>query len=182
MSTWLINPLGAALISFVLVFIVKKFVEKWLTSMKHYDIVIKIGYIAAGAFSAYSIGQNSSASVTAFYYDHYSVGSNLIFGNSGFFTGARIAAIIGGIAIAVGVLTFSKRVMMTVGSSIAEITQVDGFVVILASALTVVLTPMPWAPPRRWPSFQTWWRRWPGRSRMGRPSSSPSPTIPTDFP
>lgn len=139
MSTWLINPLGAALISFVLVFLVKKFVEKWLTSMKNYDIVIKIGYIAAGAFSAYSIGQNSSASVTAFYYDHYSVGSNLIFGNSGFFTGARIAAIIGGIAIAAGVLTFSKRVMMTVGSSIAEITQVDGFVVIIASALTVVL-------------------------------------------
>ncbi len=139
MSTWLINPLGAALISFVLVFIVKKFVEKWLTSMKHYDIIIKIGYICAGAFSAYSIGQNSSASVTAFYYDYYDVGSNLIFGNSGFFTGARIAAIIGGVAIAVGVLTFSKRVMMTVGSSIAEITQVDGFVVILASALTVVL-------------------------------------------
>ncbi len=139
MSTWLINPMGAALISFVMVFLVKKFVEKWLTSMKHYDIVIKIGYIAAGAFSAYSIGQNSSASVTAFYYDHYGVGSNLIFGNSGFFSGARIAAIIGGVAIAVGVLTFSKRVMMTVGSSIAEISQVDGFVVILASALTGVL-------------------------------------------
>ena len=34
---------------------------------------------------------------------------------------------------------FSKRVMMTVGSSIAKITQVDGFVVIIASALTVLL-------------------------------------------
>lgn len=139
MSTWLINPLGAALISFVMVFLVKKFIEKWLTSMKHYDIIIKVGYIAAGAFSAYSIGQNSSASVTAFYYDYYDIGANLIYGNSGFFTGARIAAIIGGAAIALGVLTFSKRVMMTVGSSIAEISQVDGFVVILASALTVVL-------------------------------------------
>ena len=65
MSTWLINPIGAALISFVLVFIVKKFIEKRLTSMKSYDKVIKIGYICAGAFSAFSIGQNSSASVTA---------------------------------------------------------------------------------------------------------------------
>ncbi|MBQ9080910.1 MAG: anion permease [Clostridia bacterium] len=139
MSTWLINPLGAALISFVLVFLVKKFIEKWLTSMKYYDIIIKIGYIIAGGFSAYSIGQNSSASVTAFYYDATGKGANLIYGNEGFFTGARIAAIIGGLAIAVGVLTFSKRVMMTVGSSIAEISQVDGFVVIIASALTVVL-------------------------------------------
>ena len=139
MSTWLINPLGAAIISFVLVFLVKKFIEKWLTSMKHYDIIIRIGYIVAGGFSAYSIGQNSSASVTAFYYDATGKGANLIYGNDGWLTGARIAAIIGGIAIAVGVLTFSKRVMMTVGSSIAEISQVDGFVVIISSALTVVL-------------------------------------------
>ena len=139
MSTWLINPLGAAIISFVLVFVVKKFIEKWLTSLKHYDIIIKMGYICAGAFSAYSIGQNSSASVTAFYYDPTGVGANLIYGNEGFFNGARIAAILGGLAIAIGVLTFSKRVMMTVGGSIAEISQVDGFVVIIASALTVIL-------------------------------------------
>jgi len=51
----------------------------------------------------------------------------------------RVTAILGGLAIAVGVLTFSKRVMMTVGGSIAEISQVDGFVVIIASALTVLL-------------------------------------------
>ena len=139
MSTWLINPLGAAAISFLLVFLVKKFIEKWLVSLKNYDTIIKIGYICAGAFSAYSIGQNSSASVTAFYYDPTGVGANLIYGGDGFFTGARIAAILGGLAIAVGVLTFSKRVMMTVGGSIAEISQVDGFVVIIASALTVIL-------------------------------------------
>ena len=132
MSTWIINPLGAAAISFVLVFLVKKFIEKRLTSMKHYDIIVKVGYIVAGAFSAFSIGQNSSASVTAFYYDATGQGANLL-------TSARLTAIIGGIAIAIGVLTFSKRVMMTVGSSIAEITQVDGFVVIVASALTVLL-------------------------------------------
>ena len=131
-STWLINPLGAAIISFVLVFFVKKFIEKRLTSMRNYDIIVKMGYICAGAFSAFSIGQNSAASVTAFYYDATGSGANLL-------TSARLTAILGGVAIAVGVLTFSKRVMMTVGGSIAEISQVDGFVVIIASALTVLL-------------------------------------------
>ena len=131
-STWLINPLGAAIISFILVFFVKKFIEKRLTSMHNYDRIVKFGYIAAGAFSAYSIGQNSSASVTAFYYDTTGQGANIL-------TNPRLTAILGGLAIAVGVLTFSKRVMMTVGGSIAEISQVDGFVVIIASALTVVL-------------------------------------------
>ena len=131
-STWLINPLGAAVISFVLVFLVKKFLEKRITSMKHYDLVVKAGSLVAGAFSAFSIGQNSSASVTAFYYDATGKGANLL-------TSPRITAIIGGLAIAVGVLTFSKRVMMTVGGEIAHISQVDGFVVIIASALTVLL-------------------------------------------
>ncbi len=131
-STWLINPVGAALISFVLVFLVKKFVEHRLTSMRSYDRIVKLGYLIAGAFAAFSIGQNSSASVTAFYYDATGLGANLL-------TSAQLTAIIGGLAIAVGVLTFSKRVMMTVGSSIAEISQVDGFVVIVAMALTVLL-------------------------------------------
>ena len=131
-STWLINPLGAALISFVLVFVVKNFIEKRLTSMRSYDLIVKIGYLVAGAFAAFSIGQNSSASVTAFYYDATGLGANLL-------TDARVTAIIGGAAIAIGVLTFSKRVMMTVGGSIAEISQIDGFVVIVAMALTVLL-------------------------------------------
>ena len=143
MSTWLINPLGAAVISFVLVLVAKKALEKRLTSMQHYDAIITIGYIAAGAFSAYSIGQNSSASVTAFYYDATGLGANIL-------TDARITAIIGGIAIALGVLTFSKRVMMTVGSSIAGISQIDGFVVIIASALTVILWVSPFPPPNLW--------------------------------
>lgn len=126
---------GAAVISFILVFFVKKFIEKRLTSMKNYNLIVKAGYLIAGGFSAFSIGQNSSASVTAFYYDPTGTGANLLYGNEGYFNGARITAILGGLAIAIGVLTFSKRVMMTVGGAIAEISQVDGFVVIVASAL-----------------------------------------------
>ena len=131
-STWLLNPLGAAIISFVIVFFFKKFFEAKVESLKGYDKVIKVGYIVAGAYSAYTIGINSSASVTAFYYDSFGVGANIL-------TNARLTAILGGVAIAVGVLTYSKKVMMTVGSSIANISQIDGFLVILSSALAITV-------------------------------------------
>ncbi len=131
-STWVINPLGAMAISFVLVYITKRFFERKLTNLRRYDLIVRLGYLVAGAFSAFSIGQNSSASVTAFYYDATGMGANLL-------TNPHITAILGGAAIALGVLTFSKRVMMTVGGSIAEISQMDGFVVVIASALTVLL-------------------------------------------
>ena len=132
MSTWFINPIGAALIGFVIVFLFKKFLESKVMSLGGYDKIVKIGYIIAGAYSAYTIGINSSASVTAFYYDSFGVGANIL-------TSASFTAILGGLAIAVGVLTFSKRVMMTVGGSIANISQLDGFLVIIASALSITL-------------------------------------------
>ncbi len=131
-STWLINPVGAAIISFLLVFFVKKFLEGRIMSMKNYDTFIKWGYLIAGAVAAYSIGVNSSASVTALYYDATGLGANLL-------SSATLTAVLGGVAIAVGVLTYSKRVMMTVGGSIADINQVEGFLVIIAMALTILI-------------------------------------------
>jgi len=135
-STWLLNPLGAGIISFILVLFANRFVVPKMSTLSGYDRIIKIGYLLSGAFASFSIGLNSSANVTALYYDaafaQTGVAANLL-------TDGRVTATIGGIAIAVGVLTFSKRVMMTVGSSIAEITQVEGFLVIIAMALTVVI-------------------------------------------
>ena len=135
-STWILNPLGAGIISFVLVLTFNKIVGNRLETLKGYDTILKVGYLGAGAFASFSIGLNSSANVTALYYDaafvETGVAANLL-------TDARVAATIGGIAIAIGVLTFSKRVMMTVGSSIADINQIEGFLVIIAMALTVVL-------------------------------------------
>ena len=134
--TWVINPVGAAIISYVLVQVVHKFLEKRLTSLAQYDTMIRIGYLGAGAFASYSIGMNSSANVTALYYDPFfantGVAANLL-------TSAQVTAVIGGIAIAIGVLTYSKKVMMTVGSSIAPLNQIEGFVVIIAMALTIVI-------------------------------------------
>ena len=135
-STWLLNPLGAGLISFVIVWLVRKFVMDKLTSLKGYDKLIKIGYLIAGAYASFSIGLNSSANVTALYYDAAyattGVAANLL-------TDATLTATIGGIAIAIGVLTYSKRVMMTVGSSIADLNQIEGFLVIIAMASTIVI-------------------------------------------
>ncbi len=135
-STWLLNPLGAAVISFILVSVISRVIERRLTSLAGYDMIIKIGYLGAGAFASYSIGLNSSANVTALYYDAAfattGVAANLL-------TDPRITATIGGIAIAIGVLTFSKRVMFTVGNSIAELNQLDGFIVIIGMALTIVI-------------------------------------------
>ena len=135
-STWIINPLGAGLISFVIVSLFHRFIESRLSTLGFYDRIIKLGYILAGIYASFSIGINSSANVTALYYDRVfaetGVASNLL-------TDPRLAATIGGIAISIGVLTYSKKVMLTVGSGIADISQMDGFLVVISMATAVLV-------------------------------------------
>ncbi len=134
--TWILNPLGAGLIAFILVLLTKRFLEARLSTLGDYDKIIRWGYILAGSFAAFSIGLNSSASVVALYYDPAFAGTGAA---ANLFTDPRLAVTIGGAAIALGALTFSRRAMMTVGTGIAEITQIEGFVVVIAMALTVVV-------------------------------------------
>ena len=133
-STWIMSPAGAIIISFILITLTNKLLVPKLAKLSCYDKIVKIGYIIAGAYGAYSIGRNSSANVTSLYYGKIIEGyeTNLL-------DNARLTATIGGIAIAIGVLTYSKKVMMTVGSSIAPLTQIEGFVVIIAMSLTITL-------------------------------------------
>ncbi len=133
-STWLLCPLGAAIISFIIVKVCQKILIPKLSSLSHYDAMIKVGYLIAGAYASFSIGMNSSANVTSLYYGEVveGISTNLL-------TDARLTCTIGGLAIALGVLTYSKKVMMTVGESIAPLTQIEGFLVIIAMATTIVL-------------------------------------------
>ena len=49
------------------------------------------------------------------------------------------ASVIGGLGIALGVITYSKKVMMTVGKSIVALDPFSAFVVVLAEAMTLHL-------------------------------------------
>lgn len=125
-SAWIITPLGAMIISFIIYKIIERF-EKSINNLEVYDKVIKWGFIGSGIFSAFSLGANNVANVTSI----YSGQLNLLTTNQ--------AVIIGGVSIALGVLTFSKRVMMTVGKGVVDLSPISGFVSVLAAALTVYI-------------------------------------------
>ena len=120
---WLFTPLGAMAIS-VALFIILAPLANRIMSFITFALVMKLGVIVVGCYGAYTLGANNVANVTGAF-----VGAGLL-GPSG-------GAIIGGAAIALGALTYSKGVMMSVGKKIFPLGSFSAFIAVLASALTL---------------------------------------------
>ena len=124
---WLVTilaPIAAVIISFVLYHLIGFFIARYMISPQKRSFFIFWGLIFAGCFGAYALGSNNVANVTGVY-----VGSGLLTPFEG--------ALIGSLSIASGVLTYSKKVMMTVGKEITPLDEYAAFVAALSGAITV---------------------------------------------
>jgi inorganic phosphate transporter, PiT family len=136
-ATWVTGPVLGALFTiplFMLVIKVKVAAKIHLITFESY---IRTGLIIVGAFAAYSLGANNIANVMgvfvpAFNLDDLDLG--IITLNS-----ARQLFLLGGMAIAVGIITYSKRVMETVGANIVELNPEAAMVVVLAQSLVLFI-------------------------------------------
>jgi PiT family inorganic phosphate transporter len=137
LSTWFLCPFLAAIFALILhksfIFITRK-IKMNLFRRYYY---IRLGLLMAGSFGAYSLGANNIGNVMG------------VFTNAFEFTPIKISVftlnstqilfLLGGIAIAFGVITYSKGVMNTVGSQILKISPPMALIVVLASSLVLFL-------------------------------------------
>lgn len=135
-QTWVFTPILAAMFAIVIYFIVKFIIEHTTVHVVKMDKYTRWGLLVAGAFGSYSLGSNNIANVMGVFIQ-VSPFNDIVIGNSFTFTGVQQLFLLGGIAIAVGVFTFSKKVMMTVGDSIFKLSPISAFVVVLSSSLVL---------------------------------------------
>ena len=137
-GTWVFSPILSALFAFLFFHITKRIVEKARIHLMRLDSYTRIGLLVVGAFGSYSLGANNIGNVMG------------VFINSSPFKDITIEGLLhlssiqqlfllGGIAIAFGVFTYSKKVMLTVGSGIFKLSPVTALVVVLASSITLFL-------------------------------------------
>lgn len=126
-ACWIGTPVGGA-VFYVIFHVAFKGVNRVLKpSVFVLDPIARGGLILFGCYGAYALGANNVANVSAVLVD------------SGVM-GPRPAAILGGLSIAAGICTLSKRVMLTVGQRIvAEMNMFAAVIVVLAHAATVHL-------------------------------------------
>jgi PiT family inorganic phosphate transporter len=123
-SCWVIAPVAALFIAYVLHRFLSYLLAKIGTSLTRRNFLYYIGIMLAGSYGAYSLGANNVANVTGVY-----VSSGML--------SAEIAALIGGLSIAGGVMTSSKKVMMTVGKGIVPLDPFSALVAVLSEAVTL---------------------------------------------
>ncbi len=125
-SCWILTPISAALAAYMLHRLLGLAIEKAVGTLFNRNRIYLAGIVVSGCYSAYGLGGNNVANVTGVY-----VGSGMLT--------ADTAALIGGLSIAAGVLTYGKKVMMTVGKGIVPLDPFSGFVVMLAQGVALHL-------------------------------------------
>jgi len=120
--SWAVAPLGTMLFAFLLYKTLGRIFERWLMRLSSYEIFLKIGFVFVGAYGAYSLGANNVANVAG------------VWVQSGLLT-AVTGTWFGSLSIALGVLTYSRRVIETVGQKLTDLDPFSAFIAMLSSAL-----------------------------------------------
>jgi PiT family inorganic phosphate transporter len=123
-TCWVGTPVGGAIMAVVVYRALAAVNNRMRPNLLESDALLRIGLVAAGSYGAFALGANNVANVTAVY-----VGAGHL--------SMTAATVIGGLSIGLGILTFSKRVMVTVGSRLVRLDPFSALVVLLAEAITV---------------------------------------------
>jgi PiT family inorganic phosphate transporter len=123
-ACWFGTPIGGLLIAVVLYRLLAEIYNRSKIDLFDSDILLRLSLIAAGSYAAYALGGNNVANVTAVF---VAAGQLTVF----------TAALVGGLSIALGILTFSRGVMETVGKKLVRLDPFSALVVVLAEGLTV---------------------------------------------
>ena len=138
LSTWIICPLLSAIIAALLFSFAKIVVRKMGIGLIRFDGYTRLALILAGAFGAYSLGANNIANVMGVFVP-VAPFPDMQFGQGFSISSTQQLFLVGGLAIAVGVFTYSKRVMMTVGSELMTLTPLAAWVAVMSHSIVLFL-------------------------------------------
>ncbi|HUX96475.1 MAG TPA: inorganic phosphate transporter [Bacteroidales bacterium] len=136
-ATWVTGPVLGAIFAILLFMIIIKVKKTSKIHLFRFESYIKKGLIVVGAFGAYSLGANNIANVMGIFLPSFSL-DTLNFGIFSLSSGQQLF-LLGGLAIAFGIITFSKKVMDTVGGNILELNPEGAMVVVMAQSLVLFI-------------------------------------------
>ncbi|MGE4421484.1 MAG: inorganic phosphate transporter [Pseudodesulfovibrio sp.] len=139
LSTWVICPILAALFSMLLYVLCRRLLLWTKPHMLTQDHLTRLGLLLAGIFGSYALGANNISTVMGVFVPISNFAEINLFGLVTL-SAAQQLFFLGGLAIAVGVFTYSKKVIMTVGGGgIMKLSPVAAFIVVVSHSLVLTI-------------------------------------------
>ncbi len=136
--TWILCPVLSALFAIFFYKLIVFIIQSFKIHMFRLDRYTRNGLLLAGIFGSYSLGANNIANVMGVFIPVSPFSDISVFGLFNL-SAAQQLFCFGGVAIAVGVLTYSKRVMATVGSGIMDLSPVAALVAVWSHSIVLFL-------------------------------------------
>jgi len=121
---WVATPVGTVLATLTIYPLIGLMLRMMRLDIFTRDLLLKWGLIIAGCYGAYALGANNVANVTGLYIQTGQLN-------------AFQAALLGGGSIALGAVTYSRNVMMTVGKKLVPLDPYGAFIAVFAMAVVV---------------------------------------------
>lgn len=125
-STWVLTPIISAVFSILTYGMFRLCFRFIRIGVIDRDRYIRWGLLLVGAFGAYSLGANNIANVMGVYSNVTPLTIEQLF-------------LLGSLAIGFGVVTYSKRVMLTVGKSLFKLSPMSALIVVFSSAMVLFI-------------------------------------------
>ena len=140
--TWIASPMLAALFAILMYVLLARLFRRLPMPIFVLDRWLRFGLVAAGCYGAWALGGNNMANVVGVYLEldflaAVSIGSVEV-------SQARILALFGGAAITLGIITYSRRVILTVGRELVKLDAMTALVAVTAQAVVVDLFAHTW--------------------------------------
>ncbi|MBN4060833.1 inorganic phosphate transporter [bacterium AH-315-I18] len=141
--TWVACPILGAVFAMVLYQLLKGCIYWFKPHLLRQDQLTRYGLMLAGALGSYSLGANNIGNVMGVFVP-CSPFTDVALPNGWILTSTQQLFLIGGLAISVGVFTYSKKVMLTVGDSLMPLTPIAALVVVIAHSLVLFVFSSTW--------------------------------------
>ncbi len=136
-STWISGPILGGIFAVLLFMLLQLATKKAKMHLLYKDALVRYGLVIIGAFGAYSLGANNIANVMGVFTDAVNFPEINVWLIT--ITSKQQLFFIGGVAIAIGIITYSKHVMQTVGNTLMPLTPEAALIVVLSQALVLFI-------------------------------------------
>lgn len=132
---WIASPIACALGSVIVYGILRFILNRIRVKMLMLDAYLRLGMVIVGGYGAFALGGNNMGNVMGVFHsigifpDVHVMGLTI--------SRAHFLSLIGALAISAGVITYSRGVMMTVGTHLVKLDSMSAFIAITSEAIVL---------------------------------------------